>query len=306
MDYPEIAKASVNEMAVKPNLNHGDIIPGGDYDWTQMERELGIQHREELNLAHLAIDRHAASTRRDRVALFWEGKNGEAESYTFGELSTLTNKFSNVLAGLGVTKGDRVFTFVERIPELYIAVFGGLKLGAIVGPLFADFGPDPVRDRLRDSGAKVLVTSPTLRARIASILPELPDLDHLIVVDRSGQHLNQAGDISYQEAMAGASPDFFKVRTGAKDYSLMHYTSGTTGKPKGAVHIHYAAVQHYATGKWALDLHQDDVYWCTADPGWVTGTSYGMSAPWTNGVSQIVYEGGFRASACTPLSRDIR
>ena len=296
MDYPEIAKASVDEMAVKPNLNHGDI-PGGDYDWTQMERELGIQRREELNLAHLAIDRHAASTRRDRVALFWEGKNGEAESYTFGELSTLTNKFSNVLARLGVTKGDRVFTFVERIPELYIAVFGGLKLGAIVGPLFADFGPDPVRDRLRDSGAKVLVTSPTLRARIASILPELPDLDHLIVVDRSGQHLDQAGDISYQEAMAGASPDFFKVRTGAKDYSLMHYTSGTTGKPKGAVHIHYAAVQHYATGKWALDFHQDDVYWCTADPGWVTGTSYGMSAPWTNGVSQIVYEGGFRASA---------
>jgi acetyl-CoA synthetase len=296
MDYPEITKPSADEMAVRPNLDHGYVL-GGDFDWTQMERELGIQRREELNLAHLAIDRHAASPRRDKVALFWEEKNGETESYTFGELSTLTNKFANVLVGLGVAKGDRVFTFMERLPELYIAVFGGLKLGAIVGPLFADFGPDPVRDRLRDSGARVLITSPALRDRIAPILPELPDLQHLIMVDRSGQPLAQAGEISYQEAMAGAASDFPRIRTGANDYSLMHYTSGTTGKPKGAVHIHYAAVQHYATGKWALDLHADDVYWCTADPGWVTGTSYGMSAPWTNGVSQVVYEGGFRASA---------
>ena len=116
------------------------------------------------------------------------------------------------------------------------------------------------------------------------------------MVDRSGQHQGESGDISYHEAMASASADFPGIRTGASDYSLMHYTSGTTGKPKGAAHIHYAAVQHYATGKWVLDLHEDDVYWCTADPGWVTGTSYGMSAPWTNGVSQVVYEGGFRAS----------
>ncbi len=295
MDYSEITKPSADEMAVKPNLDHGYVL-GGDFDWTQMERELGIQHREDVNLAHLAIDRHAASPRRDKVALFWEGKNGETERYTFGELATLTNKFANVLVGLGVVKGDRVFTLMERIPELYIAVFGSLKLGAIVGPLFADFGPDPVRERLRDSGASVLVTSPALRSRIASILPELPDLKHLIVVDRTGQHSGEAGDISYREGMAGASADFPNIRTGASDYSLMHYTSGTTGKPKGAVHIHYAAVQHYATGKWVLDFHEDDVYWCTADPGWVTGTSYGMSAPWTNGVSQVVYEGGFRAS----------
>ena len=269
MDYPEITKLSVDEMAVRPNLDHRHVL-GSDFDWRQMEREMGIQHREELNLAHLAIDRHAASSLRDKVALYWEGKNGETESYTFGELYTLTNKFANVLAGLGVAKGDRVFTFIERLPELYIAVFGGLKLGAIVGPLFADFGPNPLRDRLRDSGAKVLVTSPALRLRIASVLPELPDLKYLIMVDRNGQRSGQAGDISYQEALAGVSPDFAKVRTGANDYSLMHYTSGATGRPKGAVHIHHAAVQHYAIGKWALDLHEDDVYWCAANPGWVT------------------------------------
>ncbi len=296
MHYPEISKPGVEEIPVRPNLDHQYTL-GGDFDWTQMERELGIQHRDELNLAYLAIDRHAASPRRDKVALLWEGKNGETETYTFGELSMLTSKFANVLAGLGVAKGDRVFTFMERIPEIYIAVFGGLKLGAIVGPLFADFGPDPARDRLQDSGAKVLVTSPALRARIAPVLPELPDLKHLIVVGGDGQHPDQAGDISYQEVMGGASPDFIRISTTANDYSLMHYTSGTTGKPKGAVHIHYAAVQHYATGKWALDFHKDDVYWCTADPGWVTGTSYGMSAPWTNGVSQVVYRGGFQASA---------
>ncbi len=295
MGYPEITKPSVDEMAVRPNLGH-QYVKGDDFDWVQMERELGIQHHAELNLAHLAIDRHAASPRRDKVALFWEGKNGGTESYTFSELSRLTNKFANVLAGLGVSKGDRVFTFMERIPELYISVFGGLKLGAIVGPLFADFGPDPVRDRLRDSGAKVLVTSPVLKARIASVLSELPDLKHLIVVAKDNEHPVQDGDIVYQDVMNGASSDFPNIRTGANDYSLMHYTSGTTGKPKGAVHIHYAAIQHYATGKWVLDFHEDDIYWCTADPGWVTGTSYGISAPWTNGVSQVVYEGGFRAS----------
>ncbi|MFC2046985.1 acetate--CoA ligase, partial [Chloroflexota bacterium] len=295
MNHSEITKPSVGDMVMRPNLDHQHFLDGG-FDWAQMEREIGIQRNGELNLAHLAIDRHADSPRRDKLALFWEGKTGETESYTFGELSMLTNKFANVLTGLGVNKSDRVFTFMERIPELYISVFGSLKLGAIVGPLFADFGPDPVRDRLRDSGAKVLLTTPTLRARIASILSDLPDLQCLIVVDRSGQHSVKPGDIVYQKVMNGASTDSPKVSTSANDYSLMHYTSGTTGKPKGAVHIHYAAIQHYATGKWVLDFHEDDVYWCTADPGWVTGTSYGMVAPWSNGVSQVVYEGGFRAS----------
>ena len=295
MEYSEITKPTLDEMTVRPNLDH-EYLLNSDFDWTQMERELGIPNREELNLAHLAIDRHANSHRRDKIALYWEGKDGETESYTFGELCTLTNKFANVLAGLGLTKGDRVFTFMGRIPEVYIALFGSLKFGAIAGPLFADFGPDPVRDRLQDSGAKVLVTSPALRDNIASILPELTDLKHLIVVDRDSHYTLQTGDLNYQELMSDASADFPNIRTGADDYSIMHYTSGTTGKPKGAVHVHYAAIQHYATGKWVLDFHEDDVYWCTADPGWVTGTSYGMSAPWTNGVSQVVYEGGFRAS----------
>ncbi len=295
MEYSEITKPSLDEMTVRPNLDH-EYLSGNDFDWAQIERELGVHNREEMNLAYLAIDRHADSPRRDKTALYWEGRNGETESYTFAELSTLTNKFANVLAGLQLTKSDRVFTFMGRIPEVYITVFGSLKFGAIAGPLFADFGPDPVRDRLQDSGAKVLVTTPALRDKIAAILPELPALEHLIIVDREGHDTYQAGNLNYQGLMTDASADFPGIRTGADDYSVMHYTSGTTGKPKGAVHVHYAAIQHYATGKWVLDFHEDDVYWCTADPGWVTGTSYGMFAPWTNGVSQVVYEGGFRAS----------
>ncbi len=295
MEYSEIGKPGIEEMATPPNLNL-EQLSQNDYDWGQIERELGIDNKEEMNLAYLAIDRHASSSRRDKVALYWEGKNGDTESYTFAELAALTSRFANVLAGLGLAKGDRVFTFMGRTPEVYIAFFGSLKFGAIIGPLFADFGPDPVRDRLQDSGAKVLVTTPASRETIAGILPELTDLKHVIVVDRDGKYQSQNGDLIYQELMSQASADFDGTVIGAEDYSIMHYTSGTTGKPKGAVHVHNAAIQHYATGKWVLDFHEDDIYWCTADPGWVTGTSYGMSAPWTNGVTQVVYEGGFRAS----------
>ena len=295
MDYPEITKPDIDKIPVRPNLDPNFPL-GGEFDWTSIEKEMDINHQEGLNLTHLAIDRHAASSRRDKVALYWEGKNGDRDSYTFGDLSKLTSRFANALLGLGVKKGDRVFTFLERVPEIYIAIFGSLKMGAIVGPLFADFGPDPVRDRLQDSGAKVLITSPLLRERIAPLLPELPDLKHLIIVDRAGGYPAQAGDAIYREIMDAASPDFPGITTSAEDYSIMHYTSGTTGKPKGAVHVHHAAIQHFATGKWVLDFHEDDVYWCTADPGWVTGTSYGMFSPWTNGITQVVYEGGFRAS----------
>lgn len=296
MDYVEIPKKAPQQMAVRPNLDNRQAL-GASFDWATLEAELGMHDKGKVNLAHLAIDRHAASSIRDKVALYWESKGGEREAYTFADMSALTSKFANVLAGIGITKGDRVFTFVERVPEAYVSVFGTLKLGAIIGPLFADFGPDPVRDRLKDSGAKALVTSPALLARLAPVLSELPDLKHIIVVDRAGKHRFETGQVNYREAMANASSDFAGIRTGADDYSIMHYTSGTTGKPKGAVHVHGAAVQHYATGKWVLDLHDDDIYWCTADPGWVTGTSYGMFAPWTNGISQVVYEGNFWATA---------
>ena len=181
MDYAEIKKPDVSRMAVTPNITDAAVL-GADYDWTLIERELGVTDASQVNLARLAFDRHAASSRADRVALFWEGKNGEEERYTFAEMAALTDKFANALADIGVRKGDRVFFYMERVPELYVAFFGTLKLGAIAGPLFADFGPDPVRDRLEDSGARVFVTTPALKSRVEAVLGSLPELKHLIII----------------------------------------------------------------------------------------------------------------------------
>jgi acetyl-CoA synthetase len=298
MDYPVIAKPKLEEIKVRPNIGeYHDSV--GSFDWQQMRSELDGLPGGGLNLAHEAIDRHAMSHKRDKVAMYWEGAGGEEEQYTFAQFKELTDRFANVLKKLGVEKGDRVFLFMGRVPELYVAFFAILKVGAIAGPLFSAFGPDPVKDRLQDSGAKALIVTPDLRGRVSGILDDLPDLKHVIVVNKNGRSSEPLapGDISYEEEMASASSDFDIVPTTEEDFSIMHYTSGTTGKPKGAVHAHMAALQHMATGRWALDLHDDDIYWCTADPGWVTGTSYGMSAPWTNGITQVIFEGGFRASA---------
>ncbi|MDE2838931.1 MAG: acetate--CoA ligase [Chloroflexota bacterium] len=279
-----------------PNLADYDATRAS-FDWADVEEEIDFLPGGGLNLAYEAIDRHVVRGNGDKPAMLWEGKNGEKETYTYDDMRRQTNRFANVLGGLGVEKGTRVFTFMERVPEIYFTVFGTLKAGCVIGPLFSAFGPDPVRDRMEDSGAKVLVTQPDLRKKIAEILPQLPDLEHIIVVNKNGRSAEPlaGGDLDYYALMNEASDDFGPIATTRDDYSIMHYTSGTTGKPKGAVHRHNAVIQHYLTGKWCLDLHPDDIYWCTADPGWVTGTSYGMSAPWTNGVTQVIYEGGFSA-----------
>jgi acetyl-CoA synthetase len=296
MDYPVIHKPALEEMKVKPNIQDYHESQR-DFSWDLLKKELDGLEGGGLNLAYEAIDRHVKKGKGEKVAFYWEGAKGEEEVYTFAQFKVQSDKFANVLQGLGIEKGDRVFIYMDRIPELYFAFFGILKAGAIAGPLFSAFGPDPVKDRLLDSGAKVLVTSPNLRAKISGILGDLPDLKHIVVVNKDNRHTEglQPGDVSYEDAMAGASEEFDIVRTTEEDYDIMHYTSGTTGKPKGAAHVHRAIYQQYATGKWVLDLHEDDIYWCTADPGWVTGTSYGMVAPWTNGITQVIYEGGFGA-----------
>ncbi|MCL4371248.1 MAG: acetate--CoA ligase [Chloroflexi bacterium] len=276
--------------------------PGASCDgsiWQALQEELSWLPGGFLNKAHECIDRHALGPLAGKTALIWEGKNGEIETYSFADLKRESDKFANVLLSLGVEKGDRLFMFMERVPELYIAFFGALKVGAVVGPLFSAFGPDPVRDRLADSGARILLTQPALRRRIAEVLPDLPRIQHVIVANKGSRDAEPllAGDLSYEDLMSTAPVELEIAKTNMFDHSVMHYTSGTTGKPKGAVHCHQAIIQQYATGKWVLDLHEDDVYWCTADPGWVTGTSYGILAPWSNGVTQVVYEGGFKASA---------
>ena len=292
--YAPIPKAG--RLKAPPNLGDYEAARGS-FDWGSVEGELDWLPDGNLNIAYEAIDRHVAKGNGAKPAMLWEGKNGEQETYTFADLSAATNQFANVLRGLGLKRGDRVFTFMERLPEIYVAVFGALKAGCVAGPLFSAFGPDPVRDRLEDSGAVVLVTQPELRKRIAHIFPDLPALKHIVTVNKGGRSAEPPidGDLAWDDLMAEASGDFGTIETSRDDYSIMHYTSGTTGKPKGAVHRHNSVIQQYITGKWVLDLQPDDIYWCTADPGWVTGTSYGMIAPWTNGVTQVIHEGGFSA-----------
>jgi acetyl-CoA synthetase len=292
-----IRKPKPEELTAKPNLVDFEQFRVNP-PWPAIMKELDWLPGGFLNKAHECIDRHADGARKDKPALIWEGKKGDSETYTFGQLKEQTNKFANVLRELGVQKGDRVFFFMERIPELYIALFGTLKIGAIAGPLFSAFGPEPVKDRLADSGARVLLTQPALRSRIAGIIGDLPKLEKIIIVNKNRRDSTPLtdGDLEYEALMSRASSEFEIAKTTMNDYSIMHYTSGTTGKPKGAVHRHLAVVQQYATGKWVLDFHEDDIYWCTADPGWVTGTSYGMLAPWSNGVTQLIQEGGFNAN----------
>jgi acetyl-CoA synthetase len=295
MDYPLIPKPPVERFRVRPNLDDYERIRSG-FVYADVIRELDGLPGGGLNIAYEAIDRHVAKGRGEHVAWDWEGKDGAREQYSYADAARLSNQFANVLRALGIGKGERVFVFMDRVPELYVAVFGTLKAGCVTGPLFSAFGPDAAGDRLADAGAKVLVTSPEQRHKLDEMRPHLPELRHVIIVDHGREPELRRGELSWNALMRDASTEYEIVRTGPEDPAVMHYTSGTTGKSKGAVHVHQAVLGHYATGKYVLDLHPEDIYWCTADPGWVTGTSYGMFAPHTNGVTSVIYEGGFAAS----------
>jgi len=296
LDYAPIVKPPVEQMVVRPNLTDYEAFRARS-TWDDIRKEISGLPGGGLNLAHECVDRHLATARRDKPALLWEGKGGEAERYTFTDLARESNRAANALRSLGVEKGDRVFIFLDRVPELYFTVFGTLKLGGVIGPLFSAFGPDAVRDRLADSGARVLVTQPDLWARVRPIWEELPELKHIVLVCQHQEHGAEPNISLWDDLVPSQSDEFEIVRTEPEDYAVMHYTSGTTGKPKGAAHVHLAVLGHYATAKYVLDIHDEDVYWCTADPGWVTGTSYGMFGPWSNGATSVVYEGGFSARA---------
>ncbi len=291
MEYAPISKPP---SAVKPNMIEYEAARR-ELTWDGIRRDLDGLPGGGLNIAHECLDRHLKTPRRDKTAMLWEGKNGESERYTFTEMCARANQAAHALRSLGVQKGDRVFVFLERIPELYFTVFGTLKLGAVIGPLFSAFGPTAVRDRLADSGAKVLVTSPELWDRVKEIRSDLPQLEQVVLVCRRQPAKPEPGVVLWDELVASQPEEFETVPTGPEDFAIMHYTSGTTGKPKGAAHVHLAVLGHYATARYVLDLHDEDIYWCTADPGWVTGTSYGMFGPASNGVTSLVYEGGFGA-----------
>lgn len=285
------AKKGIIEKTVKGNLKSYEEARKS-FDWKDVEKEFDWSRTGRVNIAHEAIDRHAETWRKNKVALYWEAAEGQTEKYTFQDLKFLSNRFGNVLKKLGAKKGDRVFEFMSRIPALYVSLLGTLKLGCIYGPLFGGFRYGAIKDRLWDSGAKILITQPHLKDIVDEARRELPELERVIVVGAEEDELGDR-DVSYETEMEEASEKLDTEWVTRETPMLLHYTSGTTGKPKGIVHVHNAMMGHYITAKWVLDLRDDDVYWCTADPGWVTGTSYGVFGPWLSGTSQVVYEGRF-------------
>ncbi len=294
--YPRIVKPR-DGAGVSPNLMDYDTARRG-FTWNDARRRLdGLPGDRGLNIAYEAIDRHATGPRAERDALRWIGRSGARRTFTYRAMQAATNRFANALVRLGLHPGDSVFVLSGRIPELYISVLGALKAKCVVSPLFSAFGPEPLATRLTLGEGRVLVTTASLyRRKIAGLRASLPKLQHVIVVPEEGEAPDVPDTHDWQHLVETQSPDFSIPPTDPEDRALLHFTSGTTGRPKGAIHVHQAVVTHHITGRYALDLHEDDIFWCTADPGWVTGTSYGIIAPLTNGVTSVVAEAEFDAA----------
>ena len=279
---------------VRPNLLDYDAVRAA-FSWDIARESLAGLPGGGLNIAHEAVDHHLGTAHADRTAIRWIGKTGARRQLSYRDLAQATNRFANALHSLGVQPGERVFVLMGRLPELYVAVLGALKAGCVVTPLFSAFGPEPIATRCEAGDARVLVTTPELyRRKVAGLRERLPGLRHVIVVGDGAA--DGPGVRHWGELVDTASAHHTTVATDPDTMALLHFTSGTTGRPKGAVHVHDAVLAHAVTGHYALDLHDDDVYWCTADPGWVTGTSYGIIAPLVAGVTNVVVEAEFDAT----------
>jgi acetyl-CoA synthetase len=292
----ETIHKTARDWPVAPNVKDYEQARNS-FSWEGARAELeGLPAGKGLNIAYEAIDRHAQGALRNRRALRWIGKKGEIQDFTYGDLQQLTNRFANVLKTLGAEKGDRVYALAGRIPELYITALGTLKAGCVFCPLFSAFGPEPIWSRMSIGRARFLVTTQSLFDRkVKSLLSRLPGLEKVLVIPENQPEVGSGAVLNFKQRMIEAGDQFQIPPTNPEGIALLHFTSGTTGTPKGAIHVHEAVVAHHITGKLALDFHDNDVFWCTADPGWVTGTSYGIIAPLTNGVSSIVDEADFDA-----------
>ena len=286
MRWPVIKK-TLGAYRVAPNLRDYSSARA-QFSWEAVARALPHMPDGGFNIAYLAVDRHADGPLASHCALRFLARGAAPREFSYADLRAATDRFAQTMSQLGIGRGDRVATLAGRIPELYIAALGTLKLGAVYLPLFSAFGPEPLETRLSLSGARVLVTTDVLyRRKVEAIRARLPALEHVLLV-RTGSHALPANTHDFAALAAVAAAGFRTVSTLPSDVALLHFTSGTTGKPKGVLHGHGAVVVHEATARYALDLHDEDVYWCTADPGWVTGVSYGIIAPLVCGVTTIV------------------
>ncbi|KAF0164098.1 MAG: acetyl-CoA synthetase [Rhodocyclaceae bacterium] len=306
MDSSSIIRKTAADLRLTPNFTDyaGERQA---FSWDTVRGQLAGTAGCGINITAEAVERHAAGALCDKTAFRFLSRGKPAREVSFGDLSRLTSRFANVLAKLGIAKGERIFVLAGRIPELYVAVLGGLKRGVVVSPLFSAFGPEPIATRVNLGAGRVLVTTDFLYERkVAKWRDKMPTLEHVLLVAEDGGSTDIPGTLDLATLMAAASGTSEVAATGPEDMSLLHFTSGTTGTPKGAVHVHGAVVTHFATGRYALDLHPDDIYWCTADPGWVTGTSYGIIAPLLHGVTSIIDSEEFDAERWYGLLQDER
>lgn len=266
-----------------------------NFDWKIAEEELGYKPGDVINIGWYCSDRICELGKGEKTALIWEGMCGPDRKYTYNDLRMLSNSIGQFLRDLGIQAEDRVCLFMDKIPELYIGFLGILKTGAIAQPLFSAFGEESLFIRLENAQTKAIITQRKHLPKVRKIMDKMPWMEHVIVVDCDPNKPFLDKEVSLNMEALPKVENFKIHPTTAESPSVLHYTSGTTGQPKGVKHVHYSLISQYLTSKWVLDLREDDIYWCTADPGWVTGTSYGIIGAFSNGVTQCVMDRGFSA-----------
>lgn len=258
----------------------------------------------QYNIGYICSTQQCERGFGDKVAMRWISADQVCRDYTFKMLDYESNKFANVLCGLGCKASDVFFTFLPKMPEQFFSFLGTLKAQLICGTLFSNFGEDALLDRLSDSHAVGVITKKSFLRKIMRIRDQLPDLRFILLVDAETHQSNDV--LSYTQLMSEVSDRWETPLTQPETPSVLHYTSGSTGKPKGALHVHRSILLQHATTRDVLGVGGHDIYWCTADQGWVTGTSYGVIGPWSLGVTQVHYGGVYDAASWMTLLQDQR
>jgi Acyl-coenzyme A synthetases/AMP-(fatty) acid ligases len=266
-----------------------------NFNWDIAKKELGYKDGDVINIGEYCSDRICRMGKGDKLALIWEGHGGTEKRYTFNDMRVLTNTIAGFLVKLGLKPGDRICLFMDKVPELYFGFLGVLKMGGIVQPLFSAFGSESLITRLEDAKTSAIITQKKHIPKVRNILEQMPYLKNIIIVDDDESKPLREREIAFHMDKTERVEKFDIYPSTAETPSVLHYTSGTTGKPKGAQHVHYSIISQYISAKYVLDLKDDDIYWCTADPGWVTGTSYGIIGAWSNAMTQCVLDSGFTA-----------
>lgn len=268
-----------------------------NFSWEIAEKELEYKPGHVINIGWYCTDRICQMGKAQKTALIWENYAGLTRSYTYNDIRLASNTIGDFLRKLSIKPEERVCLFMDRIPELYLGFLGILKIGAVAQPLFSAFGEEALFVRLENAQTSAIITQRRHLPKVRKIIDKLPCLKHVIIVDHDGTAPLKEREIAFSLGKATMVDHFEVYPASAESPSVLHYTSGTTGMPKGVQHVHSSLLSQYLTAKWVLDLRDDDIYWCTADPGWVTGTSYGIIGPFSLGVTQCVLDAGFSADA---------